>query len=228
MDALSEALGEDGIFLAQVGETDEVGDSGEVWDTEDQMMSFRTGLKQAGFEDIIEYQESHGRFFGPWSFLVAMKNKNTRSRWFSNEAQFNARIVERGVSTRNGESPFRFFDGATMMGYQQPPRVDEVTWCREVPKPHGCNEQHGFDPAKQNVPVSMLQSMMGRDGVAATVDVKEGSYIGLEECVHGLHIPPAVDKNLQLLNSKFPLQQLRLFQRNLLDGYGRSDFFWVS
>ena len=192
IEAFFQALGEDGIFVAQVGESDEIDDPPESLDPDSQHFSaFLNGLQYAGFESLIDYDEAHGRLVEIWTFLLAMKDSESRSNWFVSEAEMQLIIQKRSMRTKNGESPFLYFDGASMMNYQFPSRVVEETWCRE--KSNEC-KGHGFDPEITSVPRSSFEVKqsaiaLGGRGVFAKDFIQKGSFIGLEDCVHGMLLP---------------------------------------
>lgn len=192
MEAFSRALGEDGIFIAQVGEMDEFDDPPASLFPNDHFVSFVQGLEQFGFESIVDYEEAHGRLVEVWAFVLAMKDSETRANWYMNEAELNLKISQRSMKTTNGESPFLFFDGASMMHYQFASRIVEETWCRD--KPERCLTGHGYDPELMNAPRSSFEVRpsiiaKGGRGVFATDFIPKGSVIGLEECVHGMFLP---------------------------------------
>jgi hypothetical protein len=190
-DAFSRALGEEGIFVAQVGEADEIDDPPESLYPDDHFMSFVNGLRRVGFESIVDYEEAHGRLVDIWAYVLVMKDSESRANWFMSEAEITLKLQKRSMRTKNGEFPFHYFDGATMMQYQFSSRVVEEAWCRD--KPEACNNGHGFDPEILNIPRSAFevkQSVIakGGRGVFATEFIAKGSHIVLEECVHGMHI----------------------------------------
>merc|ERR1712195_45894 len=66
----------------------------------------------------------------------------------------------------------------------------EIVYCLDNPNARYCKEGHGFDPERQNLPMSstleVRQSSIGEEagrGVFAKVDIPEKSYIGLEKNV---------------------------------------------
>lgn len=155
-------------------------------------MSFVNGLRRVGFESIVDYEEAHGRLVDIWAFVLAMKDGESRANWFMSEAEINLKIKKRAMKTKNAVFPFYYFDGATMMLYQFSSRVVEETWCRD--KTEECRTGHGFDPEIPNIPRSALEVKpsaiaTGGRGVFAAEFIAKGSYILLEECVHGMLIP---------------------------------------
>ena len=116
MEAVSRALGEEGIFVAKGGEADEINDPTESLYADGYSTTLLNGLQQVGFKSIHHYEE-RGRLAESWSFILAVKGSIGRSNWFMNEAEMQLRIQKRAKRTKNGESPFRFFDGASMMQY---------------------------------------------------------------------------------------------------------------
>jgi hypothetical protein len=96
---------------------------------DNRFVSFVKGL---GFESIIDYAESHGRCTESWSFVLAMKNSESRASWFLSDAEMNIKIAHRVMPTRSEVVPFLFFDGATMAHYQFAPRQGQFR-CKPPP-----------------------------------------------------------------------------------------------
>ena len=234
MEAFSRALGDNGIFVAQVGEIDDIDDPPESLFPKDHFVSFVNGLENFGFESIVDYAEAHGRLIEVWSFVLAMKNSETRMNWFMNEAEMNLKIAQRSVRTKDGSLPFRYFDGASMMQYQFASRIAEETWCRG--KAGVCSTGHGFDPEMTNAPLSSFEvkpSLIpnaGR-GVFATEFIAKGSVIGLGECIHGMFLPSTTFDLLREGAYKFDGVISEFWDVvfwGYVDGYGWIDSIYVS
>jgi hypothetical protein len=234
MYAFSRALGDEGIFIAQVGEVEVLDDLPGSFHPNDQLGTFLEGLESFGFESIVDYEESHGRFIESWGFIVAMKSSESRANWFRNEAEVNLQISKRIL--RSAE--LLFFDGATMMGYQYTSRIDEEIFCRD--KSNGeCSTGHGFDPYLSNLPqsdfvVKPSTVVKGGRGVFATKFVPKGTMIGLEECVNGMFLPST---SIDLLRTAAEEvdddeDQISDFWEvvywGYIDGYGWIDSVYVS
>jgi hypothetical protein len=235
VEAFSRALGDDGIFVAQVGELESVDDPPESVYPDSRFVSFVKGLELVGFESIIDYAESHGRFTESWSFVLAMKNSESRASWFLSEAEMSIRIARRAMPTRSGEVPFLFFDGATMAHYQFAPRVVEEVWCRD--KPAECATGHGYDPeVAVNLPRSSFEVRgsrvaMGGRGVFAKEFVPKGAVIGLDECVHGMFLPSTAFALLRRAAEEIDesvTEFFDVFRWGYIDGYGWLDSAYVS
>jgi hypothetical protein len=122
-------------------------------------------------------------------------------------------------------------DGASMMQYQFPSRVAEVTFCRG----HACEGQHGFDPELVNFPVSAFEvkpSVVanGGRGVFAKVFVPKGSLIGLEDCVHGMFSPSRTVELMERAGAAYGASSefWNVVDTAYFDGYGWSESFYVS
>ena len=64
----------------------------------------------------------------------------------------------RTLRTKSGNSPLRYFDGATMISYQAPSRTIEDVFCKRQPTPFGCgDDEFNFDPELPNVPTSSME-----------------------------------------------------------------------
>jgi hypothetical protein len=231
MDALANALGEEGIFAAQVGEADELDDPAELFDDEEQLTDFLKGLERTGFESVLDYHEAHGRLLNPWSFLLAMKDSTYRSNWFMNEAELNAEIQQRILSTTTGDSPLLYFDGATMATYQFPSRLVEEPWCRG--QSALCKKGHGYDPFVQDNPMSSFEvrsSLLrgGGRGVFAKEFIPKDSYVSLGECVHSVFVQPKtydiMEESARFFQDASGYWKVLYF--GYIDGYGWQDSFY--
>jgi hypothetical protein len=193
IEAISRSLGPDGIFIAQTGEVDYMDDPPDELDPTENFSFFLEGLLRVGFESVLDYEESHGRFQATWSFVLALKDSELRSRWLSSEAEIQYEMKQRLLRTKDGESPLRYFDGATMMQYHFPSRSVEESWCTSNKK-GDCRKGHGFDPEIQSLPRSAFEVKAsaiagGGRGVFAKEFIPKGSYIGLDDCVQGMFVP---------------------------------------
>jgi hypothetical protein len=200
IDAFTRGLGNQGVIVAQMGEADDLTSTAPHQITNDQFHRFVEGLIEAGFESILDYTESHGRFTAPWKFVVALKDSNTRARWFRNEAQLHLDMHKRSIPNESNELPFRFFDGATFMTYQFTDRIAEEIWCRS--NEEECEDGHGFDPSlpdrkESSYRVGRSSVANGGRGVFTKEKIAKGSYLGIEECVDGIFIPPSTFEILE-------------------------------
>jgi hypothetical protein len=100
---LYHALSEDGVMVAQVGKTD-------------------VTRQWTGFPTVQEYSEIHGGVMQPLRYVMASKASTTR--WYAHSTEVDLWIADRTVRTHAGDRALHFFDGATMMTYQHPVRVN--------------------------------------------------------------------------------------------------------
>jgi hypothetical protein len=56
---LSNALGDEGILVAQLGEADNPTDPPSKYGKESRILAFRKGLENVGFQNFVEYDEAH-------------------------------------------------------------------------------------------------------------------------------------------------------------------------
>ena len=92
-----------------------------------------------------------------------------------------------------------YFDGATMMSYRYPSKNSEAVFCRREPVPDGCEDGHGFDLDRVNIPIDALEvkntsAALGENigrGVFATMDIPRLAYVGLEKLVQTVYIEPS-------------------------------------
>jgi hypothetical protein len=178
--SLWNALGEDGILVAQVGESELTRQAGAQYTNRKAEFVFTEKLKRQGFSKIEDYSDFHGGFMGIWKYKIAMKSLSSFCMWHYNQAQLALEIQSRTMEMVGGlESPFRYFDSATMVEYQYPSRAIEDVFCRSVPLPPMCEKGHGFDMEHPNAHISTLEVKMsslpnaGR-GVFAKQDIAAG------------------------------------------------------
>ena len=189
--ALYRALTKDGILITQVGEAPWRTDPPEQFSLNKNRLVYANSLINQGFQSIADYIEDHAEFDAPWYFYAAFKNLSTRTNWMANEAEINLSMKKRAIRTRDGQTPFHFFDGATMKAYQYPTRASVMLFCRRTPTPPDCQPGvHGFNPETPNfseahfyVAASKAGEYAGR-GVFAKTLIPVGSYLMLEASVH--------------------------------------------
>lgn len=189
--SMPNALNTDGIFISQVGESTGTNDPPEIYTLDLNRSRLIKSLSRLGFSTIRSYiDNAHSGFGFPWQFIVAFRNSDVKADWFANPSLVDLKIRTRAMVTRDGGSPFKFFDGATMQSFYYPSKLTEIVYCLGHPESRDCKEGHGFDPNRQNIPISTIevrQSSMGEKagrGVFAKIDIPRDSYIGLEK-----HIP---------------------------------------
>jgi hypothetical protein len=108
------------------------------------LFKMRQLLEAAGFETMKSYNEMHGNFQAPWSFLVTFCDAQDGAAWYTNPAHVDLRLASRAVPTVSGDLPFYYFDGSTMQEYQDPSKLLQDTFCRTEPKAqHCCHEGQG-------------------------------------------------------------------------------------
>lgn len=219
--AIFNALGDNGVLTSRLRESDHSYNDPAIY-------TFIDTLIDEGFESINIYSELYGRFDTRWTFFVGMKDFSSKSNWMKTESEIEIAIRHRIVSTISGGSPFQYFDGATMKSYEFIERVVENKWCIQFPE--RCKIGHGFDPEIPNVAQSMFDVgnsniAIGGRGVFAKEYIKKGSYIGLEECVHGMFIPSMTYELMHNSAKHFENNNefLQCLTIGYLDGYVGSD-----
>eukprot|EP00581_Thalassiosira_minuscula_P004007 CAMPEP_0183735808 /NCGR_PEP_ID=MMETSP0737-20130205/47687_1 /TAXON_ID=385413 /ORGANISM="Thalassiosira miniscula, Strain CCMP1093" /LENGTH=719 /DNA_ID=CAMNT_0025969657 /DNA_START=170 /DNA_END=2330 /DNA_ORIENTATION=+ len=150
VDALFQGLSEEGVFVAQMGETDSIYEPAvEVGPFKDKAHMMKA-LESVGFQTLLNYDEGHSHFDAPWNMLVAFKHNKSRSRWYRNAAEIEIDLHQRLLQTKSGDPPLRYFDGATMMGYQTTTRSQETLYCRREEVPRECNFASSHLEAQRN------------------------------------------------------------------------------
>ena len=178
--------------------------------------------------------QSHCGFRAPWTYIVAFKSYSTRKRWYANAAEVDLELHKRGIRTKSGVSPFRYFDGATMVSYQVPPKGMETVFCRRQPTPEAClDSDYRFNPFTPNVPMTSFevkQSRVGNRagrGVFTKVDIPKGTYMGAEAAVNLVVFMPstvAMIEALEAANITEALEPIDYY----MSGYGFTSRRFVS
>ena len=195
METFHNSLKPDGIFISQIGIGDDLNDPPVSLSKQKTLETFTNNLKIAGFQFVREYSESHCGYMHPWKFMVAFEDFETKVAWYANQALIDTHILFRLKETVSGKAPLRFFDGATMQGYQYPSRMEEEVFCRNVPTPFMCERGHGFDPETPNIPITSFEVKQstipnaGR-GVFFKKSVPKGTYIAIDEGVNDIVFEP--------------------------------------
>jgi hypothetical protein len=206
----------DGVLVTYLGrtlslgylfdyDTDDYDDYDVVHPLQEQRWRNLKQLTDAKYKRIIDYDvpvmspntRGVGRRF-PINIGVAFKKHPSIAYWRLNEPLYNLLWRERTTGTttaRNDDAHYNnLFDGATMMTILHPPKHSTIGYCsnKEYVK-YGTCDFHGYDPQYPNVPLveklfvskSKIGEHAGR-GVFTTVDIPEGSNIGLETTVHSI------------------------------------------
>ena len=223
--ALHNSLRIDGITAIQIGEMDAT--SLESM----QVNEFIDHLKKAGFQCVLEYDEMHGRLSSPWRYLVVMKDEESRGRWYGSEADMSLYLHNRIVRDISGGLPLRHFDGATMVTYSTPSRVAEERFCRA--HPDDCEPV--FNPETRNHPMSAFEvktsGVGGGRGIFTLEDIAKDDFLGVEESVHGMFLPPMTHELLFQRTLPYVREHAKFLQtlaNGYINGYGMQDSFFVS
>jgi hypothetical protein len=185
-------------------------------------------LKQHGFQRIESYTEAHGDFLAPWGYMIAFKCADCSfSRWHSNQAMIDLEIQRRSVATADGyeDSLFRFFDGATLMGYQYPSRVSEELFCRDQPTPRGCDRGHGLHPERHHAPLNILNvrpkpTPNASVVVFSTQEIRRDTYVALDATSDKfLVMPPTAQLIRQYRDQIYTPSRLKMIDTFLFE-YG--------
>ena len=231
--ALSNALGESGILISQFGKDVKFNTAGAQVSPRITEYDFMENLKEYDFLKIEDYAEGHGGFLGVMKFKIAFKCRSCFTQWHSNQAMIDLAIKDRAMVAvdGNGSKLFRFFDGATMIGYQITSRVVENVFCREIPTPAFCEASHGFNPYTTNIRLSSLEvktSLIpnaGR-GVFTKIDIPKGSFFGLEEVSHNVIVMPASVHWIRTFMNESIVNRWKMFDAYLYGLGFESDFYF--
>lgn len=197
--SLYEGLTAEGVFVVPLGKgkmsSDPADEVGRFRDT----TLMIDGLEKLGFESIHAYDEGHSHFYMPWSYLVAFKDYGTRTGWFRTAPEIDIALRRRLHKTKSGRPTLRYFDAATMVGYQSPPKAQEITYCRREEVPRECDELPVFRPTDDSVNVPSSELVVGKSvqgehagrGLFAGGDIPRGATLALDEGVWSFHCPPS-------------------------------------
>mmetsp|Transcript_20100 Transcript_20100/g.57678 ORF Transcript_20100/g.57678 Transcript_20100/m.57678 type:complete len:976 (+) Transcript_20100:148-3075(+) len=208
LNSLYRALTDEGVLVLQLGESPHNSDPPEQSNNKNRHHIMNM-IEDVGFQSMHIYEESHCGFGYPWSFLVACKSDKCRFNWYMNEAEIDLQIHYRMKRTKAGSSPLRYFDGATMKSYQDPPKAWETLYCRREPFPEHCNEYRGYRKSIENYSIDNFEVRMssigdgaGR-GVFAKVDIPQDSFIAVEESHKKVHFSHTTTYMMEIIKSTF-------------------------
>ncbi|KAL3915824.1 MAG: hypothetical protein SGILL_005465, partial [Bacillariaceae sp.] len=197
--SLPNALSDNGIFTAQVGADALNKDPAEHLSLNHNRVKLIESLSAIEFDMIRDYSDGcYSGFLAPWQIIVAFKNVDTKAEWLANPSMIDLKIRTRSLPTATGDSPFDFFDGPGMQAFQYPSKQSESIFCRGNPTVTACQDGHGFDPERENLPLletlevrpSSLGEHAGR-GVFAKTDIPLQSYVGLDKLIPIIYGSPS-------------------------------------
>lgn len=143
-------------------------------------------------------------------------------------------MLKRGVMTKSGDSPFRYFDGSTMVSYQVPHRSMETVFCRRNPMPKECEKgMYDYDPAIPNVPASSFEvrkSAVSSDtgwGIFTNVDIPNHAYLSAETNVQSVSFMPSTVSLIDDISDK-DFGKAAEVLKWYMDGYGYYSRRFVS
>jgi hypothetical protein len=142
---------------------------------------------------------------------VAFKDRDTIADWLANPSLIDVKIHARSFPTTTGDAPFKYFDGSEMQAFQYPSKQSESIFCRGNQNEPECVNGHGFDPERQNLPLSevievrpsSLGERAGR-GVFAKIDIPAQSYVGLDKLIHIVYGSPHTYDLIAHWNQRMP------------------------
>jgi hypothetical protein len=260
MQSFYDSLSDDGILVMQLGESAVLEDPDETYSKYKNRVAVVKLLERVGFESIHAYEEvrdqcwtclsphvflsyllffhlhqSHCGFLSPWTYIVAFKSYSTRKRWYANAAEIEVAIRKRSLRTKSGKTPFRVFDGPTMVSYQVPPRAMETVFCRREPMPEECRSlEFTYDSDYPNLPLTSFEvkkSGVGDNagrGVFTTVDIPENTYLSAETSCHCVwFMPSSVALISALKDEPITGDKLKILD-HYMHGYGTMSRLFVS
>ena len=168
-------------------------------------------IESAGFESMVNYEnvswalpplsralvphaialpnnniQPHCFFGAPWTFMVAFKNYNTRSRWYRSAAEIEIDLHSRILRTKSGKPPLRYIDGSSMAEQQIPSSALEKVYCRNSDVPWECQyDWFGVDLTSHAIHIApatwdLMTSNKSGKGMAELLDLaKSTNFIPL-------------------------------------------------
>lgn len=187
---------------------------------------FIAELEETEFESVVEYTDAAYTRDGHHqhaAYVIAMKNGDTRTLWFTNEAE-----IEYDIGDRIVGDGLHYYDGATMSLYQRPSRLREEHYCNKDPV-ENCNgfEQdyggHGFSPQWAHVPLSALevkpsQVANGGRGVFAKKFIPANTLLGLPETATSFFVPSSSYSFMSECYEAFDFDYFDTFVEGYIDG----------
>jgi len=234
IESLANALTEDGVFVVQIGESEELDDPPDEIGTSIDTAHMMEALEK-NFESMHEYDEGHSHFNAPWSYLVCFKNSKSRANWYRNAPEIQIDLHQRLYGTESGKPALLFFDAPTMISYQFPSKAKESTYCRKIDKPQECNEFIGFDSKLVTIPISHVEArkstvgeFAGR-GLFASQDIPKGATLDVDGSVKAFHVLPStwsvIYDQYDDSESEFATEETSTLVA-FIEGYGYGSTLW--
>ena len=221
------AIAAGGMLVMQTGEAGE----DEVNEAEmtiiDMFVNFENLVHANGAISWKSYVEEHGQLGSPWEFGIAFKDNQSKVNYYSDPAMIDLIMTKRAVRTNSKQSPFRYFDGASMSFYQYPTRSVADDFC-STRTAVLCAPGQGFDPEITNIPASSLGMDMSPNegqGLVSSEKASIGSYFQIEERVHSLLVMPRVYSIIQSMLATDASRRYDVFQHVFYE-YGHSNEFY--
>jgi hypothetical protein len=128
----------------------------------------------------------------PWSYIVALKNYKSRADWYRTGPELQLALQQSLHRTKSGKSSLRYFDAATMVGYQFPSKAQESTYCRGEKNRSMCDKSVGMqlDLNYLRVDHSVAGEHAGR-GLFAVRDIPSNFTIALDMAAKSFHVSPS-------------------------------------
>jgi len=187
--AISKALDKDGILVSQVGESEDFVDPPSEYTRESTLVtSFIPNLKRHGFEKAHSYEDMHGGFMAAWTYFIAFKDTSSSRNWYASQAEIDLKMRERILPTLSGESPLRYFDGATMKAFSYPSRLSERDFCLDNKK-RLCRIAKGFEPMRD------VDKFAG-EARDESLEKESEQHSQIQESVKGLILAPEAAQRL--------------------------------
>lgn len=178
-----------------------------------------------------EYEDYESRLYKSIRFLVALKSESNRARWYRNEAEINIELNQRLVSDPHGQSLLRFFDGATMVGFQIPSRATENHFCGRNPDKCVLTGEI-FDRNIKDHPIAEFEVKTSTKGpfrgCFTKVDILQKEYLALENCTQQMFVAPTTYSIIDDMRITTNHDFIFVLNDGYIEGYGMSDNFFVS
>jgi hypothetical protein len=211
--SILKSLSAEGILAIQIGRSPTILDPrADIGLNSHREMLFRNLESLPEVEAMFLYDDHHGGFDSPRSFLVACMDVSCRRHFYATSDVIDYQIYDRIVRTHSKERALAYFDGVTHLGYQVAPKPWEAIYCRRDPIPFECAYRK-LDPTKgmfefnaenEDEGSFKLTADYEQDGstikkthVSAIVDIPKGSYIMPEHLASSLVLSEDTILNLR-------------------------------
>ena len=154
-----------------------------------------------------------------------MKDSGNRALWYQSMASLDIAIHQRIKRTHSGAPALKYFDAATMKGYQIPHKGFESVYCKSSEGSQSCqkmDDRKGKIASSSSFEVKMSSVGEGSGrGVFAKGDIEKGTMIASEAAHQSVYFSPAATESiLDLTENEIDPKEEIYNVWKYMDGYG--------